>query len=328
MLTNPLRPVQIILAGKAHPHDNAGKEMIQTIIHSVRQHGLENHVVFLEDYSMAVARAMVKGSDIWLNTPRRPHEASGTSGMKAGLNGCLHVSVLDGWWDEGYNNENGFTIGQGEDYPNPADQDTMEAGTLYELLEQVIIPTFYDRPKNHTPYDWVARMKASIQSVAGNFSTMRMVRDYSKQFYLPAMERFRTLANNHGEHARTLRDWKHKTLSEWSNVKVQNVHLENTNEAFIGKRIEVFATIQLGNLSPNDIIVEAYYGTLDSHGNISNPQTVTLTKKSEAHGLFYYQGSYECSTGGVQGCTVRVLPSNPMIADKADLGICAWGGNS
>ncbi len=328
ILTNPERPVQIILAGKAHPHDNAGKEMIQTIIHNVRQYGLERHVVFLEDYSMAVARAMVKGSDIWLNTPRRPHEASGTSGMKAGLNGCLHVSVLDGWWDEGYNNENGFTIGQGEDYPNPADQDTMEAGTLYELLEQVIIPTFYDRPKNHTPHDWVARMKASIQSVAGHFSTTRMVRDYSKQFYLPAMERFRALAHNHGEQARALRDWKRRVLAEWTNVKVQNVHLEGTGEAHIGKHIEVYATIQLGSLSPNDIVVEAYYGALDSHENISAPLTVTLQKKSEAHGLYYYQGGYECVTGGVQGCTVRVLPANPMIADKADLGICAWGGNA
>jgi starch phosphorylase len=324
ILTNPQRPVQIILAGKAHPHDTAGKEMIQTIIQNVRQHGLERHVVFLEDYSMAVARAMVKGSDIWLNTPRRPHEASGTSGMKAGLNGCLHVSVLDGWWDEGYTNDNGFAIGLGEDYPNREDQDSMEAILLYDLLEQVIIPTFYDRTKNHTPHDWVARMKASIRTVAGKFSTMRMVRDYTKNFYLPAMERSRILAANNGEQARSLRAWKLRILAEWTNIKVQNVHLEGISEAYVGKHVDVYATIQLGAISPNDVLVEAYYGGVDSHGNIDTSKVITLQMKSEANGMYYYQGGYVCTSGGVQGCTVRVLPFSRLIADKADLGVCTW----
>lgn len=324
ILTNPQKPVQIILAGKAHPHDTAGKEMIQAIIHNVRQHGLEHHVVFLEDYSMAIARAMVKGSDIWLNTPRRPHEASGTSGMKAGLNGCLHVSVLDGWWDEGYTNDNGFAIGLGEDYPNRNDQDTMEALLLYDLLEQVIIPTFFDRPKNRMPHDWVARMKASIRSVAGKFSTTRMVRDYAKNFYLPAMERSRVLAANNGEQARALRDWKLRILAEWKNVKVQNVHLDGIGAAYVGNHVEVYATVELGALSPNDVLVEGYYGSVDSHGNIAEPKVITLQMKSAANGVFYYQGGYESTSGGVKGCTVRVLPFNRLIADKADMGVCAW----
>ncbi|MBI3260649.1 MAG: alpha-glucan family phosphorylase [Ignavibacteriae bacterium] len=324
ILTNPQKPVQIILAGKAHPHDTAGKEMIQAIIQNVRLHGLEHHVVFLEDYSMAIARAMVKGSDIWLNTPRRPHEASGTSGMKAGLNGCLHVSVLDGWWDEGYTNDNGFTIGLGEDYPNREDQDAMEALLLYDLLEQVIVPTFYERPKNNTPHDWVERMKASIRTVAGKFSTTRMVRDYAKNFYLPAMERTRILSANNGEQARSLHDWKRRMLAEWVNVKVQNVHLEGIGDAYVGKHIEVYATVDLGELSPNDVLVEGYYGGVDSHGNIDIPHVITLQMKSAANGVFYYQGGYECTAGGVQGCTVRVLPYSPFIAGKADMGVCAW----
>lgn len=324
ILTNSEKPVQIILAGKAHPHDTAGKEMIQSIIHRVREYGLERYVVFLEDYSIAVARTMVKGSDIWLNTPRRPHEASGTSGMKAGLNGCLHVSVLDGWWDEGYTNDNGFAIGLGENYPNREDQDSMEALLLYDLLEQVIVPTFYERTKNHTPQEWVTRMKASIRTVAGEFSTMRMVRDYTKNFYLPAMERARFLAANNGEQARILRDWKHRILAEWSNVKVQNVYLDGIEEAYVGKRVEIIATINLGKLSPEDVLVEGYYGGMDSHGNIAKPSVITLNMKNETEGIYYYQGNYECLIGGVQGCTVRVLPRNQNIADKADMGICAW----
>lgn len=151
MLTNPDLPVQIILAGKAHPHDNAGKEIIQSIIHAIKEHGLEDHIIFLEDYSMAIASAMVKGCDIWLNTPRRPHEASGTSGMKAAMNGCLHCSIMDGWWDESYNGDNGFSIGSTEQYASTEDQDRAESLSLYEILEQEIIPTFYNRNKQGIP---------------------------------------------------------------------------------------------------------------------------------------------------------------------------------
>ena len=167
-------------------------------------------------------------------------------------------------------------------------------------------------------------MKASIRTVAGKFSTTRMVRDYTKNFYLPAMERTRVLSANNGEQARSLHEWKRRILADWANVKVQNVHLEGIGEAYVGKHIEVYATVELGTLSPNDVLVEGYYGGVDSHGNIDTPHVITLQMKSAANGVFYYQGGYECIAGGVQGCTVRVLPYSPFIADKADMGVCAW----
>jgi starch phosphorylase len=324
LLTNPLRPVQMIIAGKAHPHDNAGKELIQSIIHSVREYGLEDHVVFLEDYSMAVARTMVKGCDIWLNTPRRPLEASGTSGMKASLNGCLHVSVLDGWWDEAYNRENGFAIGAGLEYQDPAEQDIIEAAALYELLENEIIPLFYERNRLGVPQGWVARMKAAISTITPEFSTARMVREYTRKFYIPALRKFTELNSNGAWQARELKEWKRRVLYNWNSIQIQNVQVEDYQHVQVGGVIRVGADIILGNLNPHDIIVEAYYGKLGADGAIRNALHTRLSLIYTADGKARYEGSYHCSEGGLQGCTVRVLPSNEMINDPADLGLCTW----
>lgn len=324
LLLNPERPAQIILAGKAHPHDNAGKEVIQSIIHNVREYGLDRRVIFLEDYSMAVSRALVRGCDVWLNTPRRPQEASGTSGMKAGLNGCLHVSILDGWWDEAYNGENGFAIGYGEDFRSATDQDIVEGSALYELLEQTIIPMFYRRKEDGLPYQWIDRMKSSIASVSGQFSSMRMVKEYARRFYIPAMRSYEVLAGDGASDAAELRDWRERIKSGWNGVRVDSVNIEGLERASVGKTINVSARIRTGALAPGDLLVEAFHGALDSAENIISGTAVEMRFAYDENGSAVYRGSYVCARGGRQGCTVRVLPFNELLVSPADTGLCVW----
>jgi glycogen phosphorylase len=187
MLNNPERPVQIVFAGKAHPADGPGKQFIQQIFWLSREPGFNGKVVFIEEYDMNVARYLVHGSDVWTNTPRRPYEASGTSGEKAALNGLPNFSVLDGWWAEGYNGKNGWAIGEGREYSNPDEQDWNDAQSLYNTLEQQVIPLYYDRDSAGIPQGWVEMMKEAIMTLAPAFSTRRMLKDYTEQLYVPAM---------------------------------------------------------------------------------------------------------------------------------------------
>lgn len=240
------KPVQIIIAGKAHPHDTAGKEVIQSILQKVKEYSLERYVVFLEDYDTVIARNMVKGCDVWLNTPIRPMEASGTSGMKAALNGCLNLSILDGWWDEAYNGKNGFAIGHGEEYDNIDEQNIIEAGALYETLEQIIVPMFYDRETpSRIPERWISYMKETIKTIAGRFSTERMVKDYAQQFYLNALKNYYLLTENKAANATKFKEWKDKVRNEWANVEILEVSMLDNEEAYVGKPIKVSAKITL-----------------------------------------------------------------------------------
>ena len=190
ILTNPARPVQILVAGKAHPHDSAGKDLIRQIIHFASDPEVRSSVVFLEDYDIRVARHLVQGADVWLNTPRRPNEASGTSGMKLLPNGGLNLSVLDGWWAEAYDREVGWAIGHGEDYDNDEYQDAVESEALYNLLEKDVTLLFYDRDEENLPRRWIAKMKNSMKRLSPIFSTNRMVREYVERFYMPAAKRY------------------------------------------------------------------------------------------------------------------------------------------
>ena len=324
MLTNPDLPVQIILAGKAHPHDNAGKEIIQSIIHAIKEHGLEDHIIFLEDYSMAIASAMVKGCDIWLNTPRRPHEASGTSGMKAAMNGCLHCSIMDGWWDESYNGDNGFSIGSTEQYASTEDQDRAESLSLYEILEQEIIPTFYNRNKQGIPEQWVEKMKSSIMTIAPEFSTARMVRDYTRKFYLPALQRYDVLQKNNLQGAKELRNWKKHIYNNWEIVSFGTISIQGISHAEIGKHITVYAEVYTGNLSEKDLLVEAVYGKINAQGDLQHVSKQRLTFQGYTDGKAWFEGQFLSEFGGQQGCTVRVLPTHTLLTDNADIGLCTW----
>ncbi len=322
---NPDMPVQIVIAGKAHPHDTAGKETIQYIIQKVREHGLEKYVVFLEDYDMVIGRLLVKGCDVWLNTPIRPMEASGTSGMKAGLNGTLNLSILDGWWDEGFNGLNGFSIGEGEEYENQYEQEIVESEELYDLLEQVVVKMFYDRSSGRRfPDKWVNYMKESIRTVAPEFSSSRMVRDYSNKFYFNAMRRYHELIEDNGQNARSLEHWKIRILMEWSKLSIIEVNLNSNHEAYVGKPIDVIAKVNLGNLKPEEVVVQVVYGSVDHQGNLANVRKKKLELVGNEGKDFIYQGKYLCPDTGMQGATVRVLPHNPLMGDPSEIYICRW----
>lgn len=328
ILTNPERPVQIIIAGKAHPQDTQGKEMIQKIIHNVRAHSLERYVVFLEDYDMVIARLMVKGCDVWLNTPIRPLEASGTSGMKAALNGTVNLSILDGWWDEAFNGSNGFSIGHGEKYSNWEEQEIIESNSLYDILEQEIIPMYYERSKiSRIPERWVEIMKNSIKTIASNFSSIRMVKEYTLKFYIPALNNFFRLTIDNAKIAKEFKNWKDFIRSNWNQVQILEVDYKDEGEVYVGKPIKVSTKINLGKLQPKDVEVHVYYGTLNPQGEMYNTNWDILDLKEMNGEICTYEGTYFCHGTGQQGFTIRVLPKHPLLSNPQDL-FCLWANGS
>lgn len=324
---NSGRNVQMIIAGKAHPHDTQGKEVIQSIIQKIKAYGLEKHIVFLEDYDMVISRLMVKGCDLWLNTPIRPLEASGTSGMKAGLNGTLNLSILDGWWDEAFNGENGFAIGQGEEYASHEAQEIIESGVLYDLLEQVIVPMFYDRTStSKIPEKWVSYMKNSMKTISGKFSTMRMIKEYTNMFYIPALRNYNLMTQNNAQESINLKNWKDNVAAEWNNVKVIDCKIGQNEDVFVGKPIKVNASVYLGNLNPNDVSVQVYYGSVDPNGELIQTLHTSLQLVYTENNVHHYEGVYECPDTGQQGFTIRILPTNKLMVNNSDLYMCSWAG--
>lgn len=319
-------PVQFVIAGKAHPKDNPGKEMIKTIVQQIKAHGLERNIVFLEDYDIETARFLVQGCDVWLNTPRRPLEASGTSGMKAAINGVLHLSTLDGWWDEAYNGMNGFSIGAGEEYENSDEHDAIEREALFQLLEQEIIPMFYDRSKKGIPERWVERMKECLKTLPAFFSTQRMVQEYSEVHYFVATQIVQALSAEHGKVAENLYNWKQNIRALWSHISVLRVDITGTENAYVGKPIHVSAEIDLAGISPSDVVVEAYYGILSASGEILNGRSAPLSVNRDAstESVIRYFGSFDCEHSGTLGCTIRIVPSHQLMTNKQDLYICKW----
>ena len=240
--------MQILLAGKAHPHDTEGKELIRQIIHFARDPQVRRSVVFLEDYDISVARYLVQGVDVWLNTPRRPNEASGTSGMKLLANGGLNLSILDGWWDEAYDREVGWAIGNGEEYDNADYQDQVESEALYHILENDVVPLFYDRDAAGIPRGWLAKMKASMKRLSPIFSTNRMVAEYAERFYLPAANRVIRLTADKSR-VLSLMDWRKRLHVHGSEVKVTQVDVDGGSREFlVGSKVKVSARVSLGSV--------------------------------------------------------------------------------
>jgi starch phosphorylase len=326
ILNDPERPVQIIFAGKAHPRDNPGKALIQEIVGLSRQETFRNRIVFLEDYDMIIARYLVQGVDVWLNTPRRLREASGTSGMKAAANGVLNMSVLDGWWDEAYKPEVGWAIGRGEVYDDPEYQDKVEAEAIYDLLERDIIPTFYDR-SGRVPRHWIEHMKAAISSLSFFFNTNRMVAEYTKNFYMPVLDRTNKLAQNDYAGAQDLSSWRQRLRSGWDAVRVVNVEGDLPNEIQVGEAFEAKAEINLGQLSPDDVCVELYVGLVNPRGELVQGEAVTMdVVENLGNGKFIYQAQTKCQMSGLHGYTVRVLPHNPSAVTSFLPGFIRWAG--
>ncbi|QGP93898.1 Glycogen phosphorylase [Neomoorella glycerini] len=326
ILGDPQRPVQIIFAGKAHPGDEEGKKLIQQIVAYAGRKEFRRSVVFLEDYDLEMARCLVGGVDIWLGNPRRPLEASSTSGMKAVLNGALHVSTMDGWWDEAWTPATGWAIGRGEVFDDVPYQDAVEAAQLYDLLEKEIIPLFYTRDEEGLPAGWLERMKKSIKTYGPVFNTHRMVQEYSRQFYLPAAALYQRLEAGRQERARNLAAWKNRVQAGWPRVRVERVEDDGGGELDLGSTLTVRAWIFLGELQPPDVKVEIYYGLLEAAAEITAAEKETMKLEEElGEGRYLYSGAIPCRRAGRQGYNVRVLPYHVDLAHPLQAGLILWG---
>jgi starch phosphorylase len=333
MLLDKERPLQLIIAGKAHPRDDAGKELIRQVTQLSRDPELGRRVVFLSDYDVAVARYLVQGVDVWLNTPLRPMEASGTSGMKAAANGVLNLSTLDGWWDEVWNAPAnginiGWAIGKGESYTDQNYQDQVEAEALYDLLEHDVIPTFYERGSDRTPRRWVDRMKACIGSLCHFVNTHRMVSDYTRDYYVEADRQFRVLEAEHAERARKLAADLHRIRRAWDGVHIESVEEGPAPSVSVASSVHVTARVHLGELTPDDVAVELYAGRVDVRGDIVEPRSVPMHSDGGAHGDYRYVGEIALRQSGRHGYTIRVRLNHPDLASPFVPGLIRWADHA
>lgn len=326
LLEETKRPIQFVFAGKAHPADNEGKELIRDIVNFARNPNVRRRIVFLENYDINIARYLVQGVDVWLNTPRRGMEASGTSGMKAAANGVLNCSILDGWWVEGYAADLGWAIGRGETYSDGESQDQVESQTLYDILEKQIIPLFYDRSADNMPREWIARMKNCMRKLAPVFNTNRMVRDYTEKLYLPAMTRGRQLAAEGMAGGIALAHAKDSLRHKWGGIKVVGVHTSGNGHYKIGERMQVEALLDLPEIDPKELSVQLYAGTINNAtGEIDNPRALKMAHTREmAPNRHLFTGTVECRTTGQHGFLIRVLPGHPDLATPFEPGLILW----
>lgn len=326
LLTNSEHPVQIIFSGKAHPHDVAGKNLIKEIVHFAQQPEIQRKLVFLENYDMGIAKYMVSGSDVWLNTPRRPMEASGTSGMKAAINGVLNCSILDGWWAEGYDPSLGWAIGSGEHYDDEEQQDEIESKLLYDLLEREVVPRFYDRGRDELPREWIGMMKSSMQKLGAEFASHRMLMEYADYFYKPALANAERIVGGKYKPAKDLAAYMERLRSSWQEVAVTKAPALPDSSLHVGQEIAIRSTVRLGALKPEDVTVEVYSGAMTMTGEISESQrtAMELEGPGSATGEFIFTANVSLGRAGRQGLAVRVLPRHPELAEELVPGYVVW----
>ena len=330
ILNNADRPVQLIFAGKAHPADKQGQDLIKFIHDVSMMPQFKGKIFLLENYNIAMSRYLISGVDVWLNNPRRPMEASGTSGQKASVNGVVNFSVLDGWWAEGYNQKNGWRIGFNSDYESYEAQDVTDSQNIYETLEQKIIPAYYNKDKNGISKEWMDYMKESIVSTGGKYSTSRMLSDYTSKFYIP-------LCNLHNKYYKDLSDvtqfntWKTDMYRNWKDIKITQKE-DNLNNISIdaGNCISVKCQVELPNIKPEFVSVECYYGKILENGVVEDISIIPMQQvKSKNTGtgnskIFEYETKIELKTGGNYGYTFRVMPKNDMLLDSANMNLVKW----
>ena len=325
LLADKERPVQFVFAGKAHPADNEGKELIKQIVHFAREAGVRRRMVFIENYDINVARYLVQGVDVWLNTPRRPYEASGTSGMKAAANGVLNCSVLDGWWVEGYAPDLGWAIGRGEDYTDPGYQDHVESQALYDLLEKQLVPLFYNRGPDNVPREWIGRMKNCMRKLAPVFNTNRMVQDYAEKFYVPAFDRGRRLSADGLKLSVELARAKDALRGRWAGIRIVGVHTSGNGHFKVGDAMQVEALVDLPGVGPENLSVQLYCGAINGRGEIENPQALEMEHvRALAPDRHLFLGKIACRTSGRQGFAIRVLPKADGMATPFEPGLITW----
>ncbi|OQY55106.1 MAG: alpha-glucan phosphorylase [Desulfobacteraceae bacterium 4572_88] len=313
ILNSDTHPVQIIFAGKAHPRDDEGKGLIEEIVRFAQTPEARHRVVFIEDYDIHMARHLVHGADVWLNTPRRPLEACGTSGMKAAINGVLNLSVLDGWWCEGYAEDRGWRIGNGEEYADSVYQDAVESQAIYNILENDVIPCFYERKNGGVPSRWIQMMKASMKMGMRLFCSHRMVREYESRFYHPAAKRYHSLVaageQGNAREAENLGKQMERLRQLWQDIRIHGPVVDTDGPFRVGETFRVTTKIFLGELRPDEVEVEFYYGTLKSPDVLIDGHAEQMNMSEDlGDGRYSYAGVIECRFSGRYGFTVRVTP--------------------
>ncbi|NPE28329.1 alpha-glucan family phosphorylase [Methanococcoides sp. SA1] len=325
ILNNPERPVQIIIAGKAHPQDNEGKKYISRILELMKEEPFNQNVVFLENYNMNIARYLVEGCDVWLNNPRRGLEACGTSGMKASANGCINCSTLDGWWDEIYSPEIGWGIGNRQEHEDVDYWDDLEAEELYSILEDQIVPTFYDRGVERMPRKWIQMMKDNMVTVCPIFNSNRMLQDYMEDMYLPAQGMTEKMFASKFKGAKELAAWKNKMRAEWNSMRFLNVETSDTAGLNVSSSFEVKTEIYLGKIKPEDVNVQVYFGKLNEKEVIDDGELLSLemTKKIDDE-RYLFSTKIDAWQSGNNGFTLRIIPDHKGLANPFDDGLIYW----
>ena len=325
ILNNTEKPVQLIFAGKAHPADKEGQDLIRYIYEISRKPQFKGKIFILENYNIGIARYLISGVDVWLNNPRRPMEASGTSGQKASVNGVINFSVLDGWWAEGYNSKNGWTIGTNEEYDSYEVQDNVDSASIYDTLENKIIPAYYEKNRNEVSDKWVQLMKNSIMSTGGKYSTSRMLCDYTEQLYMPLVELNDKYYNDLSNVA-SYNEWKSKMNLNWDKIKIEQYNNLDNISIDAGNKIDVNCKVTLPDISVDNIVVEVYAGKITTNGIIENI-TVTpmeLIEENAETREYSYTAKLELKTGGDYGYTFRVMPKHEMLLDSENLDLIKW----
>jgi starch phosphorylase len=322
MLLSGDRPVQFVFAGKSHPADDSGKELIRQVSSFAADPEVRHRFVFVDDYDIAVARSLLQGADVWLNNPRRPQEACGTSGMKAALNGGLNLSILDGWWDECFDGENGWAISSTE-HLDLERRDELEAGSLFELLEKQVVPAFYERWQGPVPRRWVHRVRRSLVTLGPFVTAARMVRDYTERLYEPtAAQHEALLADDHAE-ARSLAGWKAHITTHWGGVHVDQVDVDDS-VAELGTERTVTAVVALDGLAVADVQVQLLHGPAGQGGELLNPTIVPMAEAGPVDDDHRrYTGAFTCEETGRYGLSVRVVPHHGSLVTPAELGLMA-----
>ncbi len=321
LLTDPQRPIQIVIAGKSHPADEGGKALIQQMVQFADEVGVRERIVFLPDYDISMAKPLYPGCDVWMNNPLRPYEACGTSGMKAALNGAANLSILDGWWDEWFDPAFGWEIPSAEGIDDPDRRDDLEAKALYDIIENEIVPRFYDRSADGLPERWIQMIRETIAGLGPKVLASRMVRDYVTNLYTPAASSVADVEAASGG-AVALAEWKRRVRTAWDQVAVDHVESLDGDQVEVGAKIHVATLVRLGELSPDDVEVQLVTGRMDGDDHLYEPRVNPFAAGVEVEGgLRRYEGWVEAKRAGAIGYTVRVVPHHRLLANVAEMGL-------
>jgi glycogen phosphorylase len=325
LLLHAEHPIQLIIAGKAHPADDGGKKLIQEIVRFADDPEVRHRIVFLPNYDIAMAQPLYPGCDVWLNNPLRPYEACGTSGMKSALNGGLNLSILDGWWDEWYDGNNGWAIPSADGIDDPDRRDDIEARALYDLIENDVAPKFYDVDADGVPTRWLEMVRHTLKSLGPKVLATRMVRDYVRKLYAPAAVNARALNSDYAG-AATLAAWKKTVKASWPDVRVEHVESEGVGDApEVGDALNVRAFVCLGSLSPDDVDVQVVHGVIVADDALVDTVADSLTPaESYDGGRYRFDGTVTLDHSGAFGYTVRIVPRNGLLTSIAELGVVAF----